>query len=149
MPDFLIPMPNLEHHFRMSVLWGVSYRLGAKFDDITAEHPIAHHVDCSGYIRWLVFHGSGGVLHLPDGSVNQHAFIQQQMFSARDYSKVLSNTSDAVYICFLRPTERKAGHVWLLRNGQTMESRSGKGISTRRGVLLKLLFRPIYCYRLN
>jgi cell wall-associated NlpC family hydrolase len=149
MPEHLIPMYNLEHRFRMSLLWGVRYQLGAKFDSIKAEHPLGHYVDCSGYIRWLIYHGSGGALLLPDGSVNQHAYIQQQLFSTRDYSKAVLNTTGAVYICFLRPTERKAGHVWLLRNGQTMESRGGKGISTRPGWQLKLLFRPIYCYRLS
>lgn len=147
--EHLIPMPNLAHRFRMSLLWGVRYQLGAKFEDIMSEHPIGNYVDCSGFIRWLVYHGSGKALLLPDGSVRQHTRILQDGFSIRDYSTALLNSNGAVYICFMRPTDSKAGHVWLLHNGQTMESRYGHGISTRKGVYLKFLLRPIYCYRLS
>lgn len=149
MPEKLIHTYNLVNRFYRSTMWGVKYRFGAKFDSVADEHPIGHYVDCSGYIRWLVLHGSNGELLLPDGSVNQHAYILQQGFPIRDYSKALLNKNGAVYICFLRPAGRLAGHVWLLRNGHTMESHFGKGIASRPGKFLKYLGRQVYCYRLS
>jgi hypothetical protein len=149
MPEHLIHLYNLQNRFYLSTLWGVRYRMGAKFQGINAEHPIGRHVDCSGYIRWLLLHGSGGEFLLPDGSVNQHAFILQQGFPVREYSKALMNTNDAVYINFFRPVGRIAGHVWLLCNGETMESRWGKGISSRSGISMAYMGRRIYCYRLS
>jgi cell wall-associated NlpC family hydrolase len=149
MPEHLIPLYNLENRFRISQLWGVKYRFGAKFESISEPHPMGHCVDCSGYTRWLVLHGSNGELLLPDGSVNQHAFVLQKGFPIREYSKALLNRSDAVYICFFRPAARLASHVWLLHNGRTMESRWGKGISSRGGSILGFMGRKVYCYRLN
>ncbi len=149
MPEHLIQTYNLQNRFYLSTLWGVKYRFGAKFQSVAAEHPLGRYVDCSGYIRWLVLHGSNGELLLPDGSVNQHARILQDGFPIRDYSKTLLNRTGAVYICFLRPTSRLAGHVWLLRNGATMESHWGKGINSRNGKLLSYLGRQVYCYRLS
>ncbi len=149
MAEHLIPLYNLENRFRLSTLWGVRYKFGAKFDSISVEHPMGRRVDCSGYIRWLVLHGSNGELLLPDGSVNQHAFILQQGFPMREYSKALLNASGAVYINFFRPTKILAGHVWLLHNGKTMESHFGKGINSRSGQLLARMGRKVYCYRLS
>jgi hypothetical protein len=149
MPEHLIQLYNLENRFRLSTLWGVRYRFGAKFDSIEDEHPIGRSVDCSGYIRWLVYHGSNKALKLPDGSYVQHTFIQQQGFPIREYRAALLNETGAVYICFLRPAGRLAGHVWLLRNGRTMESHYGKGINSRSGTVLSLMGRKVYCYRLS
>ncbi len=149
MPEHLLHTYNIEHRFRLSVLWGVRYKFGAKFSNPRELHPIGHYVDCSGYIQWLVYQGSDGQLLLPDGSVNQHAEILRLGFPIRDYGAALRDTTGAVFINFFRPSVRLAGHVWLLSGGRTMESHFGKGIDSRSGKLLAFMGRKVYCYRLS
>jgi hypothetical protein len=149
MTEHLTHLYNLKNRFRLAVLWGVRYKFGAKFSNFKELHPIGRYVDCSGFMRWLVYHGSDGKLSLVDGSVNQHSQIQQLGFPVREYSEALYSRTGAIYICFFRPTQYLAGHVWLLSDGMTMESHYGKGISTRSGRILALMGRKVYCYRLS
>jgi hypothetical protein len=86
---------------------------------------------------------------LVDGSVNQRQMIETEGFPKRDYRQALKDEAGTIYICFLRPAPGRAGHVWLLRNGRTMESHFGKGINSRSGRLLSLMGRRVYCYRLS
>jgi hypothetical protein len=145
----LIPMHNLEHHFRMSLLWGVRYKCGAKFDEVTQSHPTGHYVDDAGYIQWLVLHGSYGELMLPADCLEQQAFIQQQGFAPREYSKALLNRSGSVYICFMRPRRFLTDHVWLLQTGQTMECARGLDITSRDGKSLARFGRAVLCHKLS
>jgi hypothetical protein len=149
MPERLIAMFDLENRFNQSRSWGVKYRFGAKFADPKQSLPPESYVDCSGYIRWLVFHGSGRIFMLVDGSANQRLMVETEGFPKRDYREALKDESGTVYICFFRPGPAVAGHVWLLRNGKTMESHYGKGINSRSGRLLSLMGRKVYCYRIS
>jgi hypothetical protein len=149
MTEHLIHLYNLRNRFAESLRWHVKYDFGAKFSDVKKNPPGGAYVDCSGYSRWLLYHGSDGGLMLPDGSWNQLEAIEEKGFSQRVYRNVLKDRTGAVYIAFFKPTRFKPGHVWLLQDGLTMESYGGHGIGSRKGLPLALMLRPIYCYRLS
>ncbi len=96
MPEHLIAMFDLVNRFNASLDWSVKYRFGAKFAEPKRLQPPERYVDCSGYIRWLVYHGSGRIFMLVDGSVNQRQMLEMEGFPKRDYSKALNDTTGTI-----------------------------------------------------
>jgi len=114
----------------------VRYRMGAKAPGLTADSAAISHLDCSGFVRWVLARASRGALVLPDGSTNQRAWCEQHLRRIGEYSHVRFAAQDPgrVFVAFLAPSAirpRSAGHVWLVRAGVTLESCSGKGVCSR------------------
>lgn len=114
----------------------VKYRLGAKAPSLTADSNVITHIDCSGFLRWLLARASDQTLRLPDGSVRQAAWCEQHLRRLEHPSDVAYARDDPgrLFIVFLRPSAirpRSAGHVWLVCEGRTIESRGGVGVSSR------------------
>ena len=124
---------------------GVSYGLGSKAPEHTSGPyvfdypPTFNAVDCSGWIRWAIYHATGGALLIPDGSANQNDWAGQQGLKHYGpdnahvmYQSVGGNKDNYLRVAFCRanPTE-PIGHVWLLFNGFTMESSGGVGPHSR------------------
>ena len=115
------------------------YKLGGKIDPLSLqafevhEHGIAG-VDCSGFVRWLLYHALGQppVFGLPDGSVQQHEWVQAQGFTPCD-AKDGHLLDDVTRIAFLPPeaTTEGIGHVLITLNGVTHESYGHHGPGSR------------------
>ena len=105
----------------------IKYRLGAKCDLLNKPEEITH-IDCSGYVRWLIYQISG--VDIRDGSWVQRKWIQSQGFKPTDYDNCALN-DDRLRIAFMNAQDGKAGHVWLIANGMTIESYGGKGPGRR------------------
>ena len=102
-----------------------------------AKHTFGKSVDCSGFVRWAIYHATGGVagngLLIPDGSVNQHEWVEQNGFKESDPSDA-GDADGRVRISFLAPSHSPdgIGHVMLLPgDGSTCESHGGKGPDRR------------------
>lgn len=123
-------------------LSGWSYGLGYKIVPIDLQgHSLigtgpdgdkATKVDCSGFVRWAIYHMTAGVVDLPDGSVIQHSWFDDHGYTKQDPS-VGHDTDGALRIAFLRPssTVDGIGHVLLIIDGMTYESHGGVGPSQR------------------
>lgn len=113
---------------------GLRYRLGAKIDplDLQAPELVANHigeVDCSGFVRWVIYHATGQPANFdfPDGSVQQHEWIEAKGFKLSTYEDA-HNDDGIVRIAFLTPEDGGGvGHVLLIVNGQTCESHGSHG----------------------
>ena len=51
----------------------VRYGLGRKAPSLSADSNTITHIDCSGFVRFVLYRASSGTLALPDGS-----WVQQQ-----------------------------------------------------------------------
>ena len=124
---------------------GWSYGLGWKIQplslqapDLIGIYPLSgaqgKQVDCSGMSRWLIYHLTGGVTVIPDGSTNQRGWVEGlgrpnlegfQEVPVADGHQI----NGVLYIAFLSPTQTNEhiGHVLLLCNGVTYESHGGPG----------------------
>lgn len=111
----------------------VTYGLGAKISPHGALPGSGFKkVDCSGFVRELIWRSTSPHFNFPDGSVVQHDWIKDKGYQ-------LSNRADAslqdgkIRIVFLRPQDVAShiGHVALVHNGKTLESHGGVGPDTR------------------
>jgi len=130
----------------------VRYRYGAK-PPLGAQCAEVREADCSGFLRWLL-HQAG--VTVPDGSVNQRQWVQQQGWrQLAQYSDVRYAAQDPsrLFMCFLPPRTvrigrggvgRKTipGHVWLVHQGYTIECHSAQRATLPRRWNAEALNRP-------
>lgn len=87
--------------------------------------------DCSGFVRWLIFHATGGKVLIPDGSFNQAEWCVGMKLKPCRYGDSGRLRDDRVRISFIRARDGVPGHVWLVLNGQTIECCSRRGVCRR------------------
>lgn len=128
--DFDIPLLLRVHGNAITA--GNQYGLGDKVPlDIDSTEIGDHDVDCSGYVRWLVYKGTGSGLVIPDGSYIQHDWVKAKGFKSSSVENA-KRLDGVVRIAFLPPGKiGKIGHVALVYNGRTFESHSGTGPDSR------------------
>jgi hypothetical protein len=107
---------------------GVKYRLGAKAKFSTPASSIKA-IDCSGLVRYLVYHSTKNRLEIPDGSWNQRDWALKHLTRV-PYISVRDNPNE-LYLATLDPKNGKAGHIWFINDGFTMESHGGRGPNER------------------
>lgn len=111
----------------------VHYGMGSKAHEPFSFPPDFTRIDCSGFVRWLIFHATGGQVLIPDGSYIQADDFQKYGFKKGLYADA-ANKDNHVRICFHRPGGRGGdgiGHVWIVLNGETLESYGGHGPGSR------------------
>jgi len=118
---------------------GFAYGLGAKIEplsDQAEDVPQSQRkVDCSGFVRWAIYHALGCPTDydVPDGSYNEHhQWADGVGFKTSDYAAGFLS-DNAVRIAFLEPSQspENIGHVLLLINGATCESHGSHGPDMR------------------
>jgi hypothetical protein len=111
----------------------VSYGLGTKvpFHGAIPGRDFTK-VDCSGFVRELVFRATTPPFDFPDGSVVQHDWVAQQGFAKSSIADGKLHDG-AVRIAFLAPQASPShiGHVVILHEGSTLESHGGLGPDSR------------------
>jgi cell wall-associated NlpC family hydrolase len=128
----------------------VKYVFGAKARPLCGgPEALSGGVDCSGYVRWLMFHCSGVGYTFPDGSTLQADWCRKQGFKQTSYRLNGGWKDGRLRLCAYRPKGKRAGHIWLCLDGRTIESAGGKG-PTRRSWLTPVLYsRCETCYVLT
>jgi len=110
---------------------GLGYRLGAKARAVAAPRPDYPAIDCSGWVRCAVAVATRGRTILPDGSVVQREWCGQVGLKPSTPMALLLRDG-YTRIAFLVPTRaHPVGHVYLCRNGRTLESWGGHGPGSR------------------
>jgi hypothetical protein len=129
----LINAKRLQTLHHQAMLMGMHYGLGSKINPLSTpvSELAGRRVDCSGWVRYLIYNSTDEKLVIPDGSYNQRAWYAVRA-SQVNYNSVRLNPSE-LHIAFISPTpSHKIGHVWLLREGVTYESHGGVGPNSRR-----------------
>lgn len=112
---------------------GIGYELGGKARDPGAFVPdyARRGIDCSGWVRAAVAVATSGRLLMPDGSVNQHDWADRVGLKVSSRAALLF-PDGLLRLAFLVPSElHPIGHVFLCRNGRTLESWGGHGPGSR------------------
>ena len=123
----------------------IKYKLGAKIS-LGADSSTIKAIDCSGYVRWLLYRISGH--DIGDGSWNQRRVIDEDGFQHCNYADC-AKMDDKLRIAFINPSDGKAGHVWLVINGMTLESYSKNGPGRRPWNNRTLKTKVDYCFVLT
>jgi len=126
---------------------GTKYKLGAKAGLSTPPEAVAA-IDCSGFVRHILYNSTPGRITMPDGSWHQEKWCGEHNFKPTEYANC-ALTDDRVRIGFIKPTKRSAGHVLLCVNAQTIESRGGHGPGRRRWNVKPLISKVSDCYVLS
>jgi hypothetical protein len=122
---------KLRQYLAICMARGIGYKLGAKADDLAGEPPDYENIDCSGWVRAAIAVATHGQTILPDGSVNQNDWCAAQGLKRSTFAACRLQDG-LTRIAFIRPTEAHAiGHVYLARNGRTLESWGGHGPGSR------------------
>ena len=110
---------------------GNQYRLGGKAPRLSADSATIAGlgIDCSGYVRWLLFRATGDELVIPDGSVNQGDWADAVGLKESEPAACL-RTDGALRLAQWR-NPGGVGHIALVHNGHTMESHGGAGPARR------------------
>lgn len=111
----------------------VGYGLGAKISPHGAVPGTDFRaVDCSGFVRELIWRATAPHSNFKDGSVVQHEWVRSQGFQ-RATVQDGALRDGRVRIAFLPPDKspKKIGHVALVHNGMTLESHGGLGPDAR------------------
>ena len=114
----------------------VSYGYGSKVP-LDAEPSQIKKIDCSGFSRWLIYQATDGLVTMVEGSDEQHAWCKKQKLTKQNYFQTAALSDGQLRIAFIPRVYgeggkvAKAGHVWLVLDGQTIESHGGKGPSRR------------------
>jgi hypothetical protein len=132
----------MDGHIRYGM--GAKAALGAEPGDIKA-------IDCSGFTRYLIHRVTDGQVTLVDGSDEQNAWCKRHHLRAEKYMQVAGLSDGQLRIAFIPRVYHdgkvaKAGHVWLVMDGETIESHGGKGPDRRAWNSPVLTARVKACY---
>lgn len=110
---------------------GCTYQMGAKAPSLDCDSSQITAIDCSGFVRYALARATNQYIVLPDGSANQHAFIEDHGYKVSTVENGLLQDG-AWRIFFLSPRDGGGtGHVGLIKNGTTYESHGGVGPDCR------------------
>jgi hypothetical protein len=136
----------------------VPYLLGGKPSSIklTTEQFLAERgrtgVDCSGFVRWLLYRASGGRVKIPDGSVNQRDRFRARADDTGVAAVPYASCGDADGILrvagFTRSARIRVGHIWLVVDGHTIESHGRHGVNRRPWDTASLVDLATWCFPL-
>jgi hypothetical protein len=107
------------------------YDWGSKPDVKLQLHDIKA-LDCSALTKIFVYKLTGGAVLMPDGSVNQRAWCEEQGFKETTVEAAVGQKDGILRIGFWNAGGTKR-HVWFVLNGRTYESHGRtKGPDSRR-----------------
>ena len=107
----------------------VKYGWGIKASSLECDSHDIVALDCSGWSRYVIARATEQKWLLPDGSVNQHEACDQAGLVKVEYH--LGNGDGKLYICFMAPAGKRAGHVFFEKDSFTYECCGSLGVGSR------------------
>jgi hypothetical protein len=108
----------------------VGYHLGAKVEPLSKDPKAVNQVDCSGFVRYLVYKVCNLVI-TSGGTWWQNEWCKSHLQSEANY-KCAGQRDGVIRIgYFPKPSGLAAGHIWLILNGMTIESHGHTGPDRR------------------
>lgn len=145
-----VDLAILEAVFR-NMAGRVEYHWGGKAPDLAMDSHGIEGIDCSGFVQFALARATGGKLVLPQGSWQQREWCEAAgLHKLEKYAdvKFAANDPGRLFIAFIKPAGKKAGHVWLVRAGHTMESYGEHGVGARKWNAKPLPQRVCACFEL-
>ena len=126
----------------------IKYSLGSK-PALSADPSAIKSSDCSGFVRYLLYHASGMTLDIDPrgGTYWQNEWCKEHKLDAVDYSTAALGDG-WLRIAFIHGGTGKIGHVWLILGGQTIECHGGVGPDRRPWDVGVLKSGVNACYKL-
>ena len=113
----------------------------------SAEPDKISKLDCSGYVKYVLYNVSDGKIDIKGGSYYQYKWCKEQKLKKVDYAKAAKKSDNILRLgYFAKKKKGKYGHVWLILNGKTLESHGGTGVNRRPWNNKKLLDNVTHCY---
>jgi hypothetical protein len=89
-------------------------------------------LDCSGYVKYLLYNVSEGKISISGGSYYQYKWCKDSGFKKVEYAKAAKKADNILRLGYFKKKKGgKYGHVWLVLNGQTLESHGKRGVNRR------------------
>lgn len=129
----------------------IKYGMGAKAPSLTTDPKSIKVIDCSGFTRYLLHQATDGQVTMPEGSDEQNAWCKRRKLRSEKYMQVAGLKDGNLRIGFI-PRDYKdgkvarAGHVWFVMDGRTMESHGSRGPNRRNWNNPRLTSRVKSCY---
>ncbi len=130
-----VDLPLLKRVFGELKARSVLYLWGGKAHPLDADSSTITELDCSGFVQYVIAKATDQKLILPEGSVDQHNWCDARgLRQLSRYSDVQYARDDPnrLFIAFIEPHGKRAGHVWLVCAGKSMESRGVVGVDSRK-----------------
>jgi hypothetical protein len=129
----------------------IKYGMGAKARSLNADPADIKAIDCSGFTRYLLYRATDGQVNMVDGSDEQNAWCKRRHLRSETYTHVAGLMDGHLRIAFIPRVYKdgkvaRAGHVWLVMDGKTLESHGSKGPSRRIWNTPVLTARVKTCY---
>jgi len=106
-------------------------------------------LDCSGYVKYMLYNASEGKLSLSGGSYMQNQWCKDSGLKSHDYAKTAGKADNVLRLGYFKKKKGgKYGHIWLVLNGKTLESHGGKGVNRRPWNTKVLMDNVTHCYEL-
>ena len=127
---------KLIAYYGSCVAHAVKYGLGAKDPHPGTFPPRYGAIDCSGFVRTILAYATAGqsaTYGMPDGSWMEDNWFKVQGFKPASYQDC-ANKDGHVRVAIHRPNGRggdSTGHIWLVYNGESLESYGGHGPGRR------------------
>lgn len=128
-PVMRLDRAKLDAYIDACIAQGVVYGLGDKDPKLGSFPPDFRQIDCSGFMRALIYYATSNQVEMPDGSYNQLAWLHAQNFKISDYAS--TGAQDNVARICVYEAKGRTGHIWLVLNGSTYESHGSSGPSHR------------------
>jgi cell wall-associated NlpC family hydrolase len=144
-----IPFDRSRFESKVQTCYGkVKYKMGAKPPLNGVAGKDFTQSDCSGFVRWILWLATNGHLILPSGSWYQWEWCKDRDFkpTAGGYAEGAALHDRRLRIAFFGAKRGRAGHVWLILNGNTYESYGGRGVGSRKWDTPVLLKNVEACY---
>lgn len=136
-----INQPKFDACAALLIARRTPYVFGGKVRDLSANPPTfakdgsaTGGIDCSGFMRWLLFHATIETDRVPpdgidigDGSFTQGGFLRSYGLKPTDPANC-GLEDGHLRLCVHHPDELDyTGHIWAVRNRVTTESYGGHG----------------------
>lgn len=136
----------------------IPYKMGGKPSSLklTTEQFLAERrvegVDCSGFVRWLLYRSSGGKVRIRDGTFAQRddfrAMADAMHRAPVPYSDCGKHDGVLRVAGFVKSQKVKFGHIWVVLDGLTGESHGHGGVDRRPWDTGHLENLATWCYPL-
>jgi len=125
----------------------VKYLYGGKTPSLGCDSSAFSVVDCSGFVAWILYRATRGLLALNMGSQQMREWFQNLGARNVDYQDAAQGAPGRLFLGVLLPSSDGIGHVFLMSDGVTYESHGHFGVDSRKWDI-RVLRNCRHCYEI-
>ncbi len=122
------------------------YGFGKKASPLSTSPSKVTEIDCSGFVRYLLYQVTNGGVVIPDGSWAQDEWFRKHRFPQVEYATAAKLDG----VLRLGYFSGSPGHIWFIQNGKTIESHGKSRGPNRRSWNTSVLQTKVQrCYEVS